>query len=94
MCTKSFPSFDFVNTILTEFSHSPGSQFLPFAAYVRSNKTSLHLSIHDTCQADGACCNQKNPPKRVFYLPPAGVELATSSLGRNRSIQLSYGGVN
>ncbi len=27
-------------------------------------------------------------------VPPAGVELATSSLGRNRSIQLSYGGVN
>ena len=27
-------------------------------------------------------------------LPPAGVELATSSLGRNRSIHLSYGGVN
>ena len=27
-------------------------------------------------------------------IPPAGVELATSSLGRNRSIQLSYGGAN
>ena len=28
-----------------------------------------------------------------FILPPAGVELATFSLGRSRSIQLSYGGV-
>ena len=98
---RNFPGLKdspYVNS-LTGISPGPALAVFAFRPHVvrPQTKTSLRLSTPDAHPAVGVPRKTKNktPATAGFlFLPPAGVELATSSLGRNRSIQLSYGRAN